>query len=223
MNCHHARQLISPYLDHQLTGREMLALQDHFEVCLSCEREMRSIREVKALLRGLREPGLPRGFSQTVVHRLEREQAAQSGWRVVCLPMPKPQRGRRLATALALSCLTVVSFVAPFAPDGRDAAQTSSSFLGTDRHVFAAPAAPDMILSGSVLSDQVPSERLPDRIMLIPVNELSPISPAELSVPPRPDPLTLAGMGTQPSLEMNVRSQDISFGTAQFALARSRQ
>ena len=124
MNCHRARLLISPYLDHQLSGREKLALQDHLAVCASCDRERQSLRQIKLLLRGLAEPRPPRGFSpgdfsqrfsETIALRLEQTDSALPSWRVTHLaPMhltpPRPQRGRRLATALALSCLTVVSF-----------------------------------------------------------------------------------------------------------------
>ena len=88
----------------------MLALQEHFTGCTSCEREMQSIQQLKALLRGLREPRVPHDFSGGITSRLDQRQASTQGWYVLSLPAPKPQRGRRLVTALALSCLTVLSF-----------------------------------------------------------------------------------------------------------------
>lgn len=128
MNCHRARQLISPYLDQQLTGREMLALQQHFSECASCEAERHSIRQVKMLLRGL-HPARPRpDLTGMIAVRLS--DAEQARWRVVSLPAPRPQRARRLAAALALSCLTVLSFAAAcFAPASHDGALTASGFL----------------------------------------------------------------------------------------------
>ena len=215
MNCHHARQLISPYLDHQLTGREMLALQDHFAVCPSCERESQSIRQLKALLRGLREPSLPRDFSGAVALRLEQADAGMPGWRVLCLPPPKPQRGRRLATALALSCLTVVSFAAPFAPDARNAVRTSS-LLGSYSPAFAVSAAPSDFLS----------DRLPERMTWISVNDPAQLSPVQSSAMPRSDVLMLTGLDTppmQPGLGMAGRTaQTTSFSGVQFAAFRPR-
>jgi len=133
LNCHRARQLISPYLDQQLTGREMLALQQHFSECTSCEAERRSIRQVKMLLRALHEPRPRPDLPGVISVRLA--EAEQPLWRVVSLTMtpawpPRPQRGRRLATALALSCLTVLSFAAAcFAPASRSGALTSSGFF----------------------------------------------------------------------------------------------
>ena len=215
MNCHHARQLISPYLDHQLTGREMLALQDHFVACVSCRHEMHSIRQVKALLRGLQEPRLPRDLSGAIALRLEQAEAEPQGWRVLCLPPPKPQRGRRFVTALALSCLTVLSFVAPFAPDPHDIALTTSSFLGSGSPAFAVPAPPNAVLFG----------RLPERMTLTPANDLTPLAPAEAVAVPRSDILTLNGMNMPPmqtGLEMTAHSPEASFGSAQFAVFRPR-
>lgn len=133
MNCHRARQLISPYLDQQLTGREMLSLQEHFSVCKSCEAERRSIHQVKMLLRALHDPRPRPDFSGAISMRLA--EAEQPLWRILSLNAasswpPPPQRGRRLVTALALSCLTVLSFAATcFAPASRNGALTSSGFL----------------------------------------------------------------------------------------------
>ncbi len=120
MNCRAARQLISPYLDGQLTGREMLALGDHLENCESCQQEIESLRQVKALLRGLAVPRPPLEFSRQLTSQ---EIYAQNlSWRVISLP-PRPQRGRRLMAALALSCLTLFVLV----PASRDGQVVSSS------------------------------------------------------------------------------------------------
>ncbi len=115
MNCRFARQLISPYLDGQLTGREMLALGDHLADCESCRHEMQSLKQVKSLLRGLAEPRPPLELSRRLSSQEIYTQSISS--RVVNLP-PRPQRGRRLMAALALSCLTLFAF-APASRDGQ--------------------------------------------------------------------------------------------------------
>jgi len=107
----------------------MLALQDHFRGCASCDSERQSLRQLKSLLRGLHEPRLRRDFPQRIALRLEESQGSTGGWHVLCLPAPRPQRGRRLVTALALSCLTVLSFVTSFAPDGRPGVYSTSSLI----------------------------------------------------------------------------------------------
>lgn len=111
----------------------MLALQQHFSQCESCEAERRSIRQVKTLLRALHQPRPRPDLPSVISVRLT--EAEQSLWRVqfstTAPPWPaRPQRGRRLATALALSCLTMFSFAAAcFAPAAREGALTSSGFL----------------------------------------------------------------------------------------------
>ena len=226
MNCHRARQLISPYLDQQLTGREMLALQDHFAVCSSCEREMISIRHVKSLLRGLREPRPPQGFSEAAFLRLDQAEAGRHRWRSLGLPpvslaavnLPKPQHGRRLASALAVSCLTVVSFALPFAPD----AVHSSLLRPAPGAAFSTPAPTDTLLSGQL------SEHSP----LLPVSDLTQsIGPTPSSAPS--GVLMLTEMETVPGSGYSSgygfgrgsapRSQDVSFSsTAQLAVFRPR-
>ena len=146
MNCHRARQLISPYLDQQLTGREMLALHQHFSECASCEAERRSIRQVKALLRALHEPRPRTDLPGVISVRLSE---AEQPWHLSSLAVttawpPRPQRGRRLATALALSCLTVLSFAATcFAPAAHNGALASSGFLFPTGLTPAQPALMD--------------------------------------------------------------------------------
>ncbi len=225
MNCHHARQLISPYLDQQLTGREMLTLQDHFRICTSCEREMQSIRQVKALLRGLREPGPPQGFSNSVARRLK--QTETQPWHFLCrasldrqktpLRLPRPQRGRRLASALVLSCVSLVSFALPFAPEAQNAARSSSSLFTSrlDSPGFAAPSAAD------VLSGQVPG-----RVTLIPVSDAAPFNdPAHFSSvnPPAAGAMTLAGFEAPPlGSGAGMTPRVMPFGGVQFTAFKPR-
>jgi len=111
----------------------MLALQQHFSECASCEAERRSIRQVKSLLRALHQPRPRPDLPGVISVRLA--EAEQPLWHVLSVSVtpswpPRPQRGRRLVTALALSCLTVLSFAATcFAPASRDGALTASGFF----------------------------------------------------------------------------------------------
>ncbi len=203
MNCHHARQLISPYLDHQLTGRELLALQDHLAVCASCDRERQSLRQVKLLLRGLSQPRVPpgfsRNFSETIALRLEQPGSGPSR-QVLCLP--RPQRGRRLATALALSCLTMVSLAAPFAPEAHEALRASAAFA-SGGPAFPVPSSTDALLSAQ------PADHL------LPVSPGA--SPSGFTVP-RGDALTLVGTET----DFELRPPEASFSGGQLAVFRPR-
>ena len=132
MNCHRARQLISPYLDQQLTGRQMLDLQTHFSACASCEAEVHSLRQLKCLLRGLHSQQPARSLPETILARASASETSTFLWQEALLPLSRPQRGRRLTTALAFSCLTVFAIAAPFAPAARDVS-ASAGMLGTAR------------------------------------------------------------------------------------------
>jgi len=133
VNCRSAQQLISPYLDQQLTGAEMLAMQQHLGSCAACAKEYRQVREVRLLLRSLSmvAPGQP--LETRITHQL----AANTGprWKFAAGAAPlwsvpetvsRPQRGRKLAGALALSCLALLMLAAPFAPSTGDAARAGA-------------------------------------------------------------------------------------------------
>lgn len=107
----------------------MLALGNHLEDCESCQQEMDSFRQVKALLRGLATPRPPLAFSRQLTS--EEIYAQKLSWYTVNVP-PRPQRGRRLMAALALSCLTLFVLV----PASRDGQVSSSAPLST----FPGPA-----------------------------------------------------------------------------------
>jgi hypothetical protein len=196
LNCHHARQLISPYLDQQLTGRQMLALQEHFGQCLGCESEMRSIRQVKLLLRGLHESRPQRDISEAISTRLAASEGMAPEWNILNLPaMPiasvLPQRGRRLAAALVLSSVTVFLFAAPFAPASHDGAKTASSFVPSSFYVSSESLSDPVSLSVEpALPPGTVIDLAPPRMTLADDMDYAPVTPADspssvVSTPPR--------------------------------------
>lgn len=130
VNCRSAQQLISPYLDQQLTGAEMLAMQEHLKQCASCAAEYRQVCEVRLLLRSLSPvaPGKP--LEPKIAQRVA---SAPGGGKfgaralrfgAMAENVSRPQRGRRLAGALALACAALLMLAAPFAPSTGDAARS---------------------------------------------------------------------------------------------------
>jgi hypothetical protein len=53
MNCGEAKKLFSPYLDGQVSGREMRALSGHMEDCSRCAHEYVAVRRTQLLLANL--------------------------------------------------------------------------------------------------------------------------------------------------------------------------
>lgn len=113
MNCRHVQDALSPYIDGRLTGRQMLEIQEHLGGCRSCAGEFLMIREAKTLLRSL-----PIRTPSASFEREIRRQALLDPLRFPLLVSPSswspPPRGRRLATALALSCVGIFVVAAPF-------------------------------------------------------------------------------------------------------------
>jgi anti-sigma factor RsiW len=144
VDCSRVQQLVSPYLDQQLTGAEMLAVQQHLGECRSCADEYRSARELKQLLGSLRLSRPEASLETRILSRLEQEERRsemllpalypRAGLPAIWLsapalniPLPPPSRGRRLGAALALSCLAIFTVAAPFSPS------TPELINGTDK------------------------------------------------------------------------------------------
>jgi hypothetical protein len=53
MNCGEAKKLFSPYIDGQVSGREMRALNGHMEECSGCAREYVAMQRTQQLLANL--------------------------------------------------------------------------------------------------------------------------------------------------------------------------
>jgi anti-sigma factor RsiW len=130
VNCFRAQQLVSPYLDQRLTGAEMLEMQRHLAGCRRCTQEYQEARQTKILLRSLQSSHPTGALEARIYTRIAQENRgfylampAFTGHLPPLLPgVGTPPRGRRLATALALSCLTILAIAAPFAPPSADIA-----------------------------------------------------------------------------------------------------
>lgn len=85
VNCIEARELFSPFLDHELIREEELRLQAHLESCSSCCQEMAEWQRFSKILQGFREQDLnaPPGFANTVMERinLEKTVSTRTVWR----------------------------------------------------------------------------------------------------------------------------------------------
>lgn len=121
----------------------MLDLQTHFSACASCESEARSLRQLKSLLRGLHSQQPTRSLPETILARASASETSTLPWQEVLIPLSRPQRGRRLTTALAFSCMTVIAIAAPFAPAARDVSVSAgilgSGLIPTSFSLFSSP------------------------------------------------------------------------------------
>jgi anti-sigma factor RsiW len=112
MQCERARELLSPYLDGELSAEERRAVAAHVEGCRFCSAQVDDFRRIgRTLAEAGREPA-PAGLALRVRATLARESEGEGG-RVVS-SLPKPARGRpssvlrglmRQAAVIAAACV----------------------------------------------------------------------------------------------------------------------
>jgi hypothetical protein len=75
MNCGEAKKLFSPYLDGQVSGREMHALDGHIEECSRCAQEYVAMRRTQLLLANLGSKKAPADLALKLRVAISREAA----------------------------------------------------------------------------------------------------------------------------------------------------
>lgn len=121
----------------------MLEMQRHLAGCRRCAQEYQEARQTKLLLRSLTLSQPPEALEGRILSRVAQTERAP----LLALPAPNQfvpvwglpgvgpaPRGRRLVTALGLSCLVVLSVAGPFAPSSADIAtqnRAASTALGS--------------------------------------------------------------------------------------------
>jgi hypothetical protein len=75
LQCPRAKRLFSPYLDGAVTGREMLALQDHLSECEACNGEYQELRRTQQLLANTARPKVPADLGLKLRLAISRETA----------------------------------------------------------------------------------------------------------------------------------------------------
>lgn len=108
MTCASVRNLLSAYLDSELSGSEMQAVRAHLEECRDCRAECDSLREVKSLLRGLPPCCAPDGMEERLKAALRRSERP--------LPLrvePTVTTGLTLAATAAIAGFFVYTLMKP--------------------------------------------------------------------------------------------------------------
>ncbi|MGE5415894.1 MAG: zf-HC2 domain-containing protein [Acidobacteriota bacterium] len=70
MKCQVARELLSPYIDYELTENEKVMLEEHLSVCAHCNKELAELRSMVDCLHQLGELQAPTGFMTELHSRL---------------------------------------------------------------------------------------------------------------------------------------------------------
>jgi anti-sigma factor RsiW len=117
MNCQKAGDLLSAYIDGELAGRQVQAVETHLTACAGCREELETLRSALLLLEAPKTPVRPEGlleeFKAQYLPRAEAASAPLWGFRLPALPkMEWPSLGRVLVPmggmAAAAATLLVV-------------------------------------------------------------------------------------------------------------------
>lgn len=103
MNCGKVQNLLSCYIDRELPGVDMLAIQRHLERCSECRREYHSLLRVKRLLSEMPIVAPPLALEERLVEKVLRLPAPADRW---SLSIPR-RLVRPLAVAAALGAITL--------------------------------------------------------------------------------------------------------------------
>jgi anti-sigma factor RsiW len=112
MQCERARELLSPYLDGELSAEERRAVAAHIEGCRSCATQVDDFRRIgRTLAEAGREPA-PKALALRVRANLAREAEGQEGRIASSLAKPAPGRPAsalhglmRQAAVIAAACV----------------------------------------------------------------------------------------------------------------------
>lgn len=178
MNCRRVSNLISAYMDGELTGVEMLEIRRHLDDCGQCALQYESLRYTKQLLSKLRYAEPRAGLVSTICARLDNKETPsyQKIWNLVL------SYGHLHLTPVAASCAALgglfifLSFYTAKVPDivalhnhpaysGSGSVQESTltpvAFFSNHRNDARAliPALPEDTIGGSAMFTLVSSVR----------------------------------------------------------------
>src|SRR5512138_2322487 len=109
------QEQLSAALDGMLTPNEQAALEMHLAGCETCARELEELRQVRALLRSLPEPALPRSFLLPIEGEVPAPQMPRTLVRVAARPAPANVTPLRQTSRRASRTLTATRWLGTLA------------------------------------------------------------------------------------------------------------
>jgi len=104
MNCGKVQNLLSCYIDRELSGIDMLSIQRHLDVCPECQREYQSLLQVKRLLSEMPVVPPPVLLEQRLMEQFARDAGRARSW---WLPVAPRRVLRPLALAAAFGAIAL--------------------------------------------------------------------------------------------------------------------
>ena len=167
MKCERAIDLLSPYLDGELSRRRADAVRAHLDVCGSCRAEFQALARLSALYRELPEPELPADFEarvrKTVAQRSERVGVIERIERLLAA-LRRPAFAYGGVAALLIVGLWLTNHMIDEAPSLRTA-----SAPAVDEEEETATSTPAVVsaLEKSAAGKELADEAIVDKLALI--------------------------------------------------------
>lgn len=147
MNCRRVVNLMSAYVDGELTGEEMLAIRRHMSQCEECAEEHESIRMTKLAVANLRTAAPRKDFARLIMTQLDEVQIPRYQRYVSSVFRVMHEKLSPVAAALAVSGVALVILsggptekLAPMAASGPAYVTAQSAGLLPEPRVTAAIA-----------------------------------------------------------------------------------
>jgi len=115
VNHSRAVELLSPYLESDLSETDQIAVESHLAACAACSEELAQLRDTVAVLRRLPIPEAPPFLASRVMARIADGEAQPGGWRRWLAQASAPVIVAPFAAAAA--ALVVFAFATPSGED----------------------------------------------------------------------------------------------------------
>jgi hypothetical protein len=185
-HAHTSADLLSAFLDNQVTAAERARVDAHLATCAVCRAELESLRQTVTLVRALPRVALPRAFTLSEARLGIRQPAAQPGWFGGAL------RGLAAVTAVVLVVLVAGTLVRQLGskPAGQLAlAPAATAAPAAHSSEFGPAAAPQPALTipppPAVIATVV-VEKAAEKIVEKPIATLAPRAAESQAPGPRP-------------------------------------
>ncbi len=107
MTCKEISELISLYLDNEITNEEQNILLEHIKTCPTCKKEFEEIKKIKEILNNEEEIDLPEGFHEELFNKIKE---IDSENKIVPL-VRKPKKQTNFKRYYAVAAIIILGFV----------------------------------------------------------------------------------------------------------------
>ncbi len=114
MNCGDVKQLLSAYLDDELSMEQKKQVREHLDTCADCRREAEQLAEISRLLSQVPQVPLPAGFACRLHEALKEEGEAirqEKETMIVPLSSERNKKKKRRTVFVGLAAAFMVGFV----------------------------------------------------------------------------------------------------------------